>query len=148
MPIPDFEDAGLLPVGIHDCSLDEVRERFGKFQGTDRRCRLFERLEALIHQMKATGFFAAIIVDGSFVTDKGSPNDIDLILVLRPSHEMTLPLRPFEYNVVSRRQVRRQFGIDALITREGRPEFSEYLGFFAGVRGKPNARKGLVRLTL
>jgi len=41
MPIPDLNEDGLLPEGIHEASLEEVRERFGRFQRTDRRPDLF-----------------------------------------------------------------------------------------------------------
>jgi hypothetical protein len=82
VPIPAF-DGDFLPAGIHDCSFDELRERFGQFRRTDQRCRLFEWLEVLLRQVQATGFFVAMIVDGSFVTDTDCPNDIDLILVPR-----------------------------------------------------------------
>ncbi len=45
MPIPAFDADGLLPEGIHACSLQEVRARFGGFQETDRRPRLMGQLE-------------------------------------------------------------------------------------------------------
>ena len=46
MPIPELNAAGLLPEGIYDCSLEEVRERFGMFLTSDHRPRLFEKLQA------------------------------------------------------------------------------------------------------
>jgi len=48
MPIPPLNTHGLLPVGIHVTTLDEIRLRFGLFQGSDRRPRLYDRLEQLI----------------------------------------------------------------------------------------------------
>jgi len=44
MPIPELDARGLLPEGIHPCSMSEIAQRFGRFQRSDRRCRLFERL--------------------------------------------------------------------------------------------------------
>jgi hypothetical protein len=105
-------------------------------------------LEELVDRLRATGLFSAVVVDGSFVTDTDCPSDIDLILVLRAQHDFRLQVRPFEYNVLSRRQLRREFGFDVLIAREDRPELGEYLDFFAGVRGRPDVRKGLVRVAL
>ena len=78
MPIPDFSADGLLPPGIHDCTLQEIRHRFGSFQGTEQRLRLFAKLEQLLEAMKQSGIFAAILIDGSFVTTKTVPNDVDL----------------------------------------------------------------------
>jgi hypothetical protein len=34
MPIPPLDEDGLLPEGIHECSLEEIRARFGSFQVT------------------------------------------------------------------------------------------------------------------
>jgi hypothetical protein len=73
MPIPGLNDAGLLPPGVHDCTLDELRQRFGVFQTTDRRPKLFDKLQQLVQEAWATGFVAEIIVDGSFVTAKPDP---------------------------------------------------------------------------
>jgi hypothetical protein len=42
MPIPDFTPDGFLPPGVHDCTLDELRVRFGVFRSNDRRPRLYE----------------------------------------------------------------------------------------------------------
>src|SRR4051812_22441896 len=98
MPIPSLTPAGMLPEGVHDCSLVEIAERFGRFQQSDRRCRLFERLDSYIREAKASGVVKAIIVDGSFVTDKDAPSDIDLIIVSLAQGQLPAVLRPAEYN--------------------------------------------------
>lgn len=148
MPIPAFNAAGLLPEGIHDCTLDELRERFGQFQRTDWRPRLFERLEAFVRDAGRTGFVVAIIVDGSFVTATESPNDVDVIVVLRAGHDSRALLRPFEYNVVSRQQVRRMYRIDAMIGQVGEKVLDEHIELFGRVRGDSTLRKGIVRIVL
>ncbi len=83
MPIPELNQDGFLPEGIHAASLEEVRERFGRFQRTDRRPALFAKLSTYMAEVRASGLVVAVIVDGSFVTAKDEPSDIDLILVLR-----------------------------------------------------------------
>ena len=148
MPIPNFDEKGLLPPGIHDCSLDEIRERFGTYQGTDRRVELYAKLQAFLEEVRSTRLVVAVIVDGSFVTSKPNPEDIDLILVLSSDHDFSAKLRPFEYNVLSRRRVRRRYGFDLFVARENRPEYNEYTEFFQQVRGQPEARKGIVRIQL
>jgi hypothetical protein len=146
MPIPAFTSEGLLPEGVHDCSLTELEERFGQFQTSDIRCRLFERLTRFVHQAAATGLVSAIILDGSFVTSKDNPNDIDLILVLRAGHDLAAVLRPFEYNVISRRQISREFGFDMLLTQEGHSDVAEAIAFFSQVRKRVDVRKGMLRI--
>jgi hypothetical protein len=148
MPIPALTPDGFLPEGVHDCTLAELGERFGQFQNTDVRCRLFERLERFVREATATGLVAAVIVDGSFVTAEDAPKDIDLILVLHTGHSFAADLRPFEYNVVSRRRVGQTFGFDMLVAEEGRAELDEHIGFFALVRKRDDVRKGMLRIKL
>jgi hypothetical protein len=146
MPIPSLNDAGLLPPGVYDCTLDELRQRFGVFQTTDRRPKLFDKLQQLVQEAWATGLVTEIVVDGSFVTAKPDPNDIDLILVLNKGHDFSAELRPFEYNVLSTRQARKIYGFDLLIAMHESSVYTEYLAFFAQVRGETSLRKGLLRL--
>lgn len=148
MGIPELDDDGLLDVGVHVCTLDDVRSAFGVFQRTDRRPRLYERLEQFATEVQSTGLAAAIIIDGSFVTACDTPNDVDLILVLRQDHDFSVALPPFKYNILSRRQVRKMFGFDLLIAVEDSPELDEYVDFFQQVRGTPDRRKGILRIDL
>jgi len=146
MPIPALNQDGFLPEGIHDCTLLEIKERFGAFQRTDQRCRLFERLEKLLREIHSTGMFQAVIVDGSFVTGVDDPHDIDLILVVPPTHDFAAELRPLEYNVLSKQQIRRQYGFDAIVARADHPELARFIDFFGQVRLRPGVSKGLLRL--
>jgi hypothetical protein len=95
MPIPELNEAGLLPAGIHQASLEEVRALFGRFQRTDRRPALFAKLSELLGEARSTGLVVAVVIDGSFVTAKDEPSDIDLILVLDPRHDYDADLKPF-----------------------------------------------------
>lgn len=106
--MPILGPAGLLPPGVHDCSIEEVLSRFGTFQGNDRRPRLFGTLEQFVAEVRRMRLVASVIVNGSFVTSAAEPNDVDLILLVRPDHDFSAELRPFEYNVISRRQVREE----------------------------------------
>jgi hypothetical protein len=54
---------GVLPPGIHDASLEEIKALFGQFQESDRRPRLFERLEKLVAQIKSLDFIRHLIVN-------------------------------------------------------------------------------------
>lgn len=148
MPIPPLDADGLLPVGIHDCTLEELRERFGTFQTTDQRRRLCERLEALVREAKLSGVAMHIVVDGSFVTGKAVPNDIDLIIVVPKGHDFDAKLGALAYNVVSRGQVWRRFRFDMVLAEEGGKDLAGYVDFFSKVRDRPDCRKGLLRIKL
>lgn len=148
MPIPELAATGLLPPGIHDCTLAELKQQFGSFQTSNRRPELFARLEEYVQETKLSGLLQAFVVDGSFVTIEAMPNDVDMIAVLQPDHDFSIELRPFQANVISSRHVRRKYGFDLLVAREGSAEYVEYTTFFQQVRFKPELSKGIVRVRL
>jgi len=148
MPIPALNADGLLPSGIFDCSLADVHARFGNFQGSDIRQRHFVGLEKLVAAMQRSGLFEALLLDGSFVTVKPSPNDIDLVAVLRPGHNFERDLPLSEYALVSRAMLRRRFRFDIIVAEKDSQLYKAYVEFFSRVRENPEARKGLLRLTL
>jgi hypothetical protein len=146
MPIPEMDQAGFLPEGVHEATIEEVRERFGRFQRTDRRPVLFAKLALFLAEVRASGLVEAVILDGSFVTPKDEPSDIDLILVLRPDHDDRAELRPFEYNAISRRMVRRRFRFDVVSARAGSDEYEQSVSFFQLVKGRSDLRKGVIKV--
>jgi hypothetical protein len=146
MPIPELNEHGFLPEGIHEASLEEVRERFGRFQRTDRRPTPFTRLALFLAEVRASGLVEAVIVDGSFVSAKDEPSDIDLILVLRPDHDYHAQLKPFEYNALSKGSVRRRYRFDILIAHQGSDEQKKYVDLFQRVKNVPDLRKGVVEV--
>ena len=88
------------------------------------------------------------LVDGSFVTAKSAPNDVDLIIVVAREHDFSADLSPAAYNIVSKRRVRRRYGFDLLVAREGSVEYGRWVEFFQQVRLEPAATKGILRLRL
>lgn len=71
--IPDFDENGNLPPGVHFCSWDEFSERFGYTR--DRR-RMIQGIEAVMSELKTAGC-RVFYVNGSFVTSEPSPRDFD-----------------------------------------------------------------------
>jgi len=148
MPIPIFESSGLLPPGVHDCTLDEIKVRFGSFHGSDRRPQLFVKLLAFLSEVRASQIVRRLVVNGSFVTAKPAPNDIDLIVVVNADHDFTADLTPVAYNAVSKQRVRRRYGFDLLVAREGSVEYHRWTEFFQQVRLEPGRVKGILTLML
>jgi hypothetical protein len=148
VPIPALNEDGFLPHGIHDCALADVRVRFGSFQGSDHRPRLFIRLEELVSAMQRSGLFEALLLDGSFVTAKSVPQDIDLLAVLRLGHDFERDLPMSEYALVSRTLLRRRTGFDVIVAERDSQLYKTYVEFFSRVRELPGVAKGLLRLTL
>src|SRR6266702_8505073 len=110
MPIPSFNEHGLLPEGVHDCTWPEVAERLCSFQSSDRRPELCRRLRQMVEELRRTNVALALLVNGSFVTAKAQPNDIDLILVLPADWDFAADIAPAAYNLVSKKRVRKRFG--------------------------------------
>ena len=68
----------MLPLGLHDTSLEEVRTVLGF---TPRRNELIEGLEEYARIWDRHEFLDYLVIDGSFATSKPDPGDIDLLLV-------------------------------------------------------------------
>jgi hypothetical protein len=148
MPIPALDGDGFLPVGVHNCELGEIKSRFGVFGGSSHRPELFARLAEYFTEVRASDIAASIIVDGSFVTAKAQPNDVDLVLVLKRAHDLAKDLNPSEYNIVSKRRVFRRYGFDVFIAREGSLEHAQWIEFFQQVRLEPGRQKGILNVRL
>ncbi len=79
--IPEFNDDGYLPPGIHRATLEEIALRFG--QETELRQVQMESLRLLVDLARRAGV-QRLVVNGSFVTDKVEPNDVDCVLLIGP----------------------------------------------------------------
>ena len=146
--LPAFDHHGLLPDGVHDCTLDEVQARFGVFQSSDRRPQLWAKFKEFFMQAKASQLVLELLLDGSFLTAKSDPDDIDFVVVVSSEHDFAADLAPGEYNVLSKRRVRRRFGFDIVLARAGTDDLTEMIDFFRQVKGEPHLRKGIVRIRL
>ena len=80
MSLPEFDNLGNLPVGVHRASLDEVIARFG--QGTSQRRLVTKNLTRIYELVGKTSKLKRFIIFGSYVTTKADPNDVDIILIM------------------------------------------------------------------
>lgn len=76
--LPDLDEHGNLPPGIHRCSIDEVVARFGH-GSLDRQLETAE-LRALVEWAREEGVLR-LILGGSYVSDKAAPNDVDAVVL-------------------------------------------------------------------
>ncbi len=79
--IPAFNNDGYLPPGIHSATLEEVAARFGR--ESELRQAQMESLRWLVDLARRAGV-QRLVVNGSFVTDKLEPNDVDCVLLIGP----------------------------------------------------------------
>jgi hypothetical protein len=80
MPLPNIDETGDLPPGVHRATLDEVQQRFGAVGGQRDTCT--RRLSHIYDLAQRTGHVQRFIIFGSYVTAKSDPNDIDVVLVM------------------------------------------------------------------
>ncbi|MBI2999344.1 MAG: hypothetical protein HYY46_13005, partial [Deltaproteobacteria bacterium] len=132
----------------HDCTLEEAADRFAVFQSSDRRPQLWARFTEFMHEAKASGLVEDVLVDGSFVTGKPEPSDIDLVLVVAASHDFSADLPPTHYSVLAQRQVRRRFGFDIVVVKNGSANLEQAVAFFQQVKQRPGEKKGILRVRL
>src|SRR5947209_4397902 len=79
MPIPAFDHHGLLPAGVYECTLAEIDSRFG---WNPHRLNLLSQFKSFLVAELRPVFPDPLFFDGSFVTDKHQPDDIDVVLDL------------------------------------------------------------------
>ena len=151
-----LDDRKLLPQGVHDASLGEVEQTFGRFQRSDRRPTLFRKLRDYLSELRKADCAQAVIINGSFVMCcVDEPADIDLIVVLPENWDKTANLKPHHYNLLSRRRVTKDVGFDVFPVMPGSAEEQEWVSFFSDVNPKwlnefgwpSDSRKGLVRVS-
>ena len=77
--LPPFNDDGYLPPGLHLATLVEIAERFGA--ESELRQAQMDSLRWLVDAARRAGVLR-LAIDGSFVTDKFEPNDVDCVLLV------------------------------------------------------------------
>ncbi len=132
-----LDEHGLLPDGVHDCSMEEIEERFGRFNGKETRVGLFAKLKEYFDELQTWHPDAVMVVDGSFVMGcVDEPEDIDLLIVLPPGCNTNADPRPIEYNLLSKRVLKKRFGFDVFTAPAGSVAENEWLDFFRQVNIK------------
>lgn len=145
MSIPDL-NPDYLPEGVFDCSFQELMNAFGM---TTRRKELIEKLEKYTQMVKKAGISGWIIVNGSFVTSKEKPRDIDIILIRKRNFNLSSPVTDLENKILDEEYVKEKYELHLFPTIEGDQATLSMTSFFSRVKGKSsNIKKGLVRVAI
>ncbi len=145
MPIPDFDQNGRLPAGVHPCTLDEVVARLG---WSARRRHLVGRLREYALILREEWGPLSIVVDGSFVTRAEAPNDVDVVVLLNELPQNAAPT-PTQINSINRAWVNRRFQeeVDLKVAHTDALA-AKWSEFFAQVKDDPGQLKGLLMVAL
>lgn len=148
--IPARDEHGLLPPGVHDCTLEEVEAAFGF---TERRRDLLMHLRRfIVKELTAMGLRCPAFIDGSFVRGKDQPDDIDLVLDLSSMNADGLRLAMHLRWAHDR--VKEEYHVDLWSRHPEIPNdlsvFFQYLGDkgAAELRLEPKHPKGILRVQL
>ncbi len=141
--IPPFRADGYLPEALYLATDAEVLFRFGG--STRQRRRLALRLGRWIELARKIGA-RRLLIDGSFVTAKDEPNDIDAVVLLPPDFQEQLDhgieaAVELEEILLTRRP-------EEIFAAEDDTDWTEWVEFFSRTREADDRRKGLVELQL
>ena len=148
MAIPEFDQRGMLPVGVYECSLAEVAARFGWNPYRQRLVRSFG--DFLVNEIRNAEFPDPLYVNGSFVTDKEKPEDVDVVLDLRPAGE-DRAWRGLALMEKERKRFREQYDVDFWVNLPGQNNFADFFQYVgvksAKFKGLAHTdRKGILRI--
>jgi hypothetical protein len=141
--IPPFRTDGYLPDGVYLASEAEVLFRFGA--STRRRRRLALRLRRWIRLARQLGG-QRFLCDGSFVTTKEEPIDVDAVILLPQDFESQVEqgvesALELEEMLLTRRP-------EEIFAAEDDADWNEWVDFFSRTREADGRRKGLVEIRL
>ncbi len=148
MPELNFNELGFLPLGIHDCSLEEAKQLLCF---NDWRMQLWNKFLDYANIITAGGFKYHICLDGSFLTDKQDPLDIDI--VLSAVDEFATILQKIDQKYFMHDFVKDNFKLHLFFHPAPVNDFREFFQYIGvkegGRRGlHPNEKKGILRVIL
>lgn len=153
MPIPVLQPSGILPPGEHLATLAEVRASFGT--SSARRADLFGKLNAFVADVTALNAFDYVLVDGSFVTDKPAPGDIDAVLKLKTTTPAVIAAicSPAGALVIDQHTVKAKYEVHLFIDPPGPSAWSSFFQLMrpaeAISRGlDPATQRGILKVML
>lgn len=140
--MPDLSREGLLPPGLYDATLGEVRRRFGR--SNTARLRLMKGLSAVVRMGRRAGALC-LVLNGSFVTAKREPEDWDGVMVFPAGTDAA---SPETLALADRERMKDGYGADLFLVFENDRDLLDHFVsevFGQDRRGRP---KGLVRIRL
>ncbi len=143
MPIPAFRPDGYLPEGLHLATLEEIVRRFGT--STSRRRYLLSRLQRWVELARTVGALR-LFVDGSFVTQKSAPGDIDTVVWLPIDFgDQVEAGRPGAVELAQMIETRQP---EEIFAAANDWEWQGWGEFFGQTREQDGRRKGIVEVQL
>jgi hypothetical protein len=155
MPIPALTKKGLLPPGIHACTLEEAEAAFARRPPQPGRAKLWGKFQQYLSIIRPIGIIQAVYIDGGFTSNFARAKDIDIVLEIpQPGTTIAPILKRVEFD---RDHVFKKYKIDLWLWWDGIPCLPNDLRkYFQYVNPKDaprlgltqNDRKGILRVAL
>lgn len=148
MPIPTLNHLGLLPGGVHVCTLSDIKENLC---WNAHRANVWDGCLRFLDWIRPQGMGTVpIYIDGSFVTDKEIPGDVDVVLDLVDAHDL-MRMQGLLWFFEKRPLFKEEFCVDYCINLPGENDFSHFFQYVgvktASIKGlQPNDMKGILRV--
>ena len=138
----------LLPAGFHDIDIDNLDDLFvNNFGNNTRRSHLVSQLRIFLNELSKVNAKFEIWLDGSFLTLKDEPDDIDLLIVYDRNQINTLNIneRRIINSLLSNRDTMKiKYDLDILTSpKEDEDDRSYWRGWFGFTRNE--VPKGIAR---
>lgn len=141
--IPAFRPDEYLPEGLHLADEAEITFRFGSTSSRRRRLVLqLRRWIALSRQVGVT----RLLIDGSFVTAKAEPNDIDAVALLPV--DFGAKVARGDDAALELEQMLLTRHPEELFAAEDDGDWTAWVAFFSQTREADGRRKGLIEVIL
>jgi hypothetical protein len=114
--LPNFNNNGDLPPGIHRASWKDVAERFGS--GTEARTKATTTLKHLHDLAARTGCLRHFYVFGSFASRAAEPRDVDVVLIMSADFRVEASARESR-TLFSHADAQARYGASVFWVREG-----------------------------
>lgn len=144
MAIPNFDNNGVLPYGIYAASIDDIGEYFCSYGNIKIRETLFESFNKYLNDVMKHNVQVEIYIDGSFVTNKEEPGDID-VLIMYDVEYYNDDWKKLIYNEYVKIHYKGVHVLPASLYSDSK---EMTLDFAHDCENMPNVRKGLVRVEL
>ena len=141
--IPEFRSDGYLPDGLHRATEAEVTFRFGS--QSQRRTLLALRLRRWIDLSRAISA-KRFFVDGSFVTAKQEPNDVDAVVWL--PNDFLRRVSDGQPEAIELEMMLLNREPEEIFAAEDRRDWDDWLEFFCRTRESDGRTKGVVEVEL
>lgn len=148
MAIPGFDSHGLLPSGVHQCTLTEIEQALC---WNPHRQTLIQKFKICLSKEIRPLFPDPLYFDGSFITDKDLPDDIDVVLELSNSPDAR-KWQGLMFMQTHQQRLMVDYRVHFWINLPGDNDFSHFFQYIGVKTAKfkglnPTHMKGILRIT-